>query len=49
MKKVLLTLSSVILLIGILLLLLYSKNNFEKEINNEIIIGLEKAELIFYN
>ena len=36
MKKVLLTLSSVILLIGILLLLLYHKNNFEKEINNEI-------------
>ena len=36
MKKVLLTLSSVILLIGILLLLLYPKNNFEKEINNEI-------------
>lgn len=35
MKKVLLTLSSVILLIGILLLLLYPKNNFEKEINNE--------------
>ena len=31
MKKVLLTLSSVILLIGILLLLLYPKNNFEKE------------------
>ena len=36
MKKVLLTLSSVILLIGILLLLLYPKNNFEKEFNNEI-------------
>ena len=36
MKKVLLTLSSVILLIGILLLLLYPKNNFDKEINNEI-------------
>lgn len=36
MKKVLLTLSSVILLIGILLLFLYPKNNFEKEINNEI-------------
>ena len=36
MKKVLLTLSSVILLIGILLLLLYPKNNFEKEIDNEI-------------
>lgn len=36
MKKVLLTLSSVILLISILLLLLYPKNNFEKEINNEI-------------
>lgn len=36
MKKVLLTLSSVILLISILLLLLYHKNNFEKEINNEI-------------
>ena len=36
MKKVLLTPSSVILLIGILLLLLYPKNNFEKEINNEI-------------
>ena len=36
MKKVLLTLSSVILLIGILLLLLYPKNIFEKEIDNEI-------------
>ena len=36
MKKVLLTLSSVILLISILLLLLYPKNNFEKEINNEV-------------
>lgn len=35
MKKVLLTLSSVILLIGILLLLLYPKNLFEKEIDNE--------------
>lgn len=34
MKKVLLTLSSVILLIGILLLLLYPKNNFEKVVFN---------------
>ena len=36
MKKVLLTLSSVILLIGILLFILYPKDNLKKEISNEI-------------
>lgn len=36
MKKVLLTLSSVILLIGILLIILYPKDNLKKEISNEI-------------
>ena len=36
MKKVLLTLSSVILLIGILLFILYPKDNLKKKISNEI-------------
>ena len=42
MKKVLLTLSSVILLIGILLFILYPKDNFKKEISNEITEEIKK-------
>ena len=36
MKKVLLTLSSVILLIGVILFLLYPKNKYKETINYEV-------------